>query len=75
MDGPDAYVIPEIRSLKRQSNAEHAEKLLKEIADQVLPIMYKRKWKVKRLHEFLPKDRQLLGMNVNRGAKILIRCN
>lgn len=68
------YEIGEIRALKRQSNKEEAEAILKDIASQVLPIMYKRKWKVKRLHEFFPTDKYLLGMNVNRGSKILVRC-
>lgn len=70
----EAYVIPEIKALKKQQENDRAEKILHQIADQVLPIMAKYKWKVRRLHEFFPKDNRLLGMNVNRGAKILVRC-
>ena len=68
------YEIREIHALKRQKHREEAERLLKEIAALVLPIMCSRKWKVKRLHEFFPRDQMLLGMNVNRGYKIFIRC-
>ncbi len=57
-------------SLKRTSEAEQ---LLRRLATEVEPIMSKRGWRVAKLEEFLPDNRGLLGMNVNRGAVILIR--
>ncbi len=43
------------------------------LTQQVAPIMKKRSWLVPKLKEFLPDNRGLLGMNVNRGETILIR--
>eukprot|EP00639_Heterosigma_akashiwo_P028201 CAMPEP_0194673506 /NCGR_PEP_ID=MMETSP0295-20121207/7095_1 /TAXON_ID=39354 /ORGANISM="Heterosigma akashiwo, Strain CCMP2393" /LENGTH=131 /DNA_ID=CAMNT_0039557447 /DNA_START=159 /DNA_END=551 /DNA_ORIENTATION=- len=40
---------------------------------KVEPILKRRRWKIRLLCEFQPKDRGLLGMNVNRGQKVLIR--
>jgi hypothetical protein len=39
----------------------------------VNPLLQKRGWRVKLLCEFFPKNAGLLGMNVNRGSKILLR--
>ena len=52
---------------------EEAMNILGRVAAQVEPIMRKRGWRVSHLAEFCPKDRRLLGMNVNVGEKILIR--
>mmetsp|Transcript_30084 Transcript_30084/g.38649 ORF Transcript_30084/g.38649 Transcript_30084/m.38649 type:complete len:496 (-) Transcript_30084:113-1600(-) len=62
----------EVKSLKLPRQKE-CQELLEKIARQVEPILMRRKWKVRLLTEFSPKDRGLLGMNVNRGQKILIR--
>ncbi|KAJ0412605.1 hypothetical protein ATCC90586_006972 [Pythium insidiosum] len=48
-------------------------RLLERIAAQVLPVMAKRRFVVRKLQEFFPKDRHLLGMNVNRGQVIYLR--
>ena len=42
-------------------------------ASMVKPMMRKRGWKVKTLAEFLPDEPQLLGLNINRTERILIR--
>ncbi|EME38483.1 hypothetical protein DOTSEDRAFT_75868 [Dothistroma septosporum NZE10] len=46
---------------------------LRKIASAVKPIMKKRGWRVQILAEFLPTDRSLLGININKGYKICIR--
>ncbi|ROT43639.1 WLM-domain-containing protein [Sodiomyces alkalinus F11] len=53
--------------------ASEALQTLKKVASLVKPIMRARKWKVGELAEFLPNQHNLLGLNVNRGAKILLR--
>ena len=67
------FAISQIHALKRKPQQEKAQDLLQKIHDQVLPILIARKWKVHRLQEFYPKNENLLGMNVNRGWKIMIR--
>ncbi|KAJ3414986.1 hypothetical protein HDV05_005817 [Chytridiales sp. JEL 0842] len=52
---------------------EEAMTLLRKAASTVKPIMKKRGWVVKMLREFYPKQDNLLGLNVNRGAEIKIR--
>lgn len=54
-------------------NVDDARKLLERIASQVLPICKARSWRVKLLKEMCPTNKGLLGMNVNRGMKIMIR--
>lgn len=53
--------------------ADVALDLLHRIADQVQPIMEKRKWSVGTLAEFYPKQKNLLGININMGQTIRIR--
>ena len=62
-------------ALKRQSRTDEAGFLLKRLSMHVAPMMVARKWRVIILKEFLPKDANLLGMNVNHGQRILIRRN
>lgn len=50
-----------------------AKKLLQRAADQVKPIMARRKWAVPMLTEFYPPMPNLLGMNHNHGERIEIR--
>ncbi|KAH8899316.1 WLM-domain-containing protein, partial [Thozetella sp. PMI_491] len=47
--------------------------MLKKIASLVKPIMRARGWKVGELAEFYPDQQNLLGLNVNKGQKILLR--
>ncbi|OQR94088.1 hypothetical protein ACHHYP_01856 [Achlya hypogyna] len=65
--------IPRIQALKQQPRHEEAQNILERIESYVLPIMAKRKYKVRQLLEFFPKDTNLLGMNVNHGWKIYVR--
>lgn len=65
--------VCEIKVLESLPNFGEAKLLLEKIAKTVEPLMTRRNWKVKILKEFFPKNKGLLGMNVNRGASILIR--
>ncbi|KAL0935042.1 WLM domain-containing protein [Colletotrichum truncatum] len=53
--------------------AKDALQILKKVASLVKPIMRARGWKVRELAEFYPDQANLLGLNVNRGQRILIR--
>ncbi|EJT73928.1 hypothetical protein GGTG_07782 [Gaeumannomyces tritici R3-111a-1] len=59
-----------LQHLPRHQEALHS---LKRLASLVKPIMRARGWKVGQLAEFYPDQRELLGLNVNRGQKILVR--
>lgn len=65
--------IRNIAVLQRKPGKEDALKLLKDIADAVSLLMRENKFKVGTLVEFYPRDRSLLGMNVNHGQKIMLR--
>ncbi|ODV95106.1 hypothetical protein PACTADRAFT_49854 [Pachysolen tannophilus NRRL Y-2460] len=65
--------IDKIASLKSQPLKDDALNLLHELAKLVAPIMTKHNFKVKLLCEMFPKSANLLGLNINRGAKIMIR--
>lgn len=54
-------------------NDGEAKSLLQRAADQVKPIMVRRKWAVPLLVEFYPPMPNLLGMNHNHGERIEIR--
>ena len=62
-----------IQVLKEHADSHRAMEVLMRVARQVEPIMQKRQWKVAKLREFMPKSRNLLGLNVNRGQEICIR--
>lgn len=47
--------------------------MLRKIASLVKPIMRQRGWRVGVLTEFYPEERNLLGLNVNRGERICLR--
>lgn len=47
--------------------------MLRKAASMVKPMMRKRGWKVGTLAEFLPDEPQLLGLNINRTERILVR--
>ncbi|GAA98788.1 uncharacterized protein L969DRAFT_50728 [Mixia osmundae IAM 14324] len=52
---------------------DEAMALLKKLATLVAPIMRKHDWTLPTLAEFFPDQKNLLGMNINGGQKILIR--
>lgn len=58
-----------------RSRPREAEALqtLRKVASLVKPIMRQRGWKVGVLTEFYPPERNLLGLNINRGQKICLR--
>ncbi|KAF2682514.1 WLM-domain-containing protein [Lentithecium fluviatile CBS 122367] len=64
----DAY--EHLKHLPREGEALH---MLRKAASMVKPMMRKRGWKVGTLAEFLPDEPQLLGLNINRTERILIR--
>ncbi|OWZ21236.1 Neutral zinc metallopeptidase [Phytophthora megakarya] len=68
-----SFAIGEVKALVRQPRRAEAQQLLERLAAAVLPILTRRRFRVRRLLEFFPKDGALLGMNVNRGAKIYVR--
>ncbi|KAI9044151.1 metalloendopeptidase WSS1 [Aspergillus affinis] len=47
--------------------------VLRKVASLVKPIMRRRGWQVGTLSEFYPRDRSLLGLNINGGQKICLR--
>ncbi len=59
-----------LKEMDRQDEALH---YLKRLASLVKPVMRARGWKVKYLSEMYPEQANLLGLNVNRGERILIR--
>jgi len=63
----------DIQTLKRSPDDSEAKNLLVRAANQVKPIMAKRKWRVLRLSEFYPNNPSLLGLNKNGGEEVLIR--
>lgn len=65
--------IAKIGSLKRFPDKDYALDLLHQLAIAVAPIIHEYKFKVGTLCEMYPKNPSLLGLNVNKGQKILIR--
>ncbi|KAJ4271356.1 hypothetical protein NW762_000058 [Fusarium torreyae] len=68
----DALVLS-YSHLAKLPRASDALQTLKKVASLVKPIMRARNWKVRELAEFYPEQHNLLGLNVNRGAKICLR--
>ncbi|KAL9099588.1 MAG: hypothetical protein Q9163_004932 [Psora crenata] len=58
------------KSRPREAEALH---MLRKIASLVKPIMRQRGWRVGVLTEFYPEERNLLGLNINRGERICLR--
>lgn len=65
--------VSKVAVLQRKPNKEDALQLLKDIARSISYIMKENGFKVGSLVEFYPRDKRLLGMNVNRGMKIMLR--
>lgn len=59
--------------LRDFTRAPDALLLLRHAASLVKPLMRARRWKVRELSEFYPDQANLLGLNINRGQKILLR--
>ncbi|KAL4106079.1 hypothetical protein PRIC1_004133 [Phytophthora ramorum] len=68
-----SFAFAEVKALVLRPQREQAQQLLERLAAAVLPILMRRRFRVRRLLEFFPTDGALLGMNVNRGAKIYVR--
>ncbi|KAJ1722528.1 hypothetical protein LPJ53_003056 [Coemansia erecta] len=68
-----AELIGSMHVLERQRNSAEALALLQRVAAQVQPVMRSRGWRVGVLREFLPRNAQLLGVNVNGGQEIRLR--
>jgi hypothetical protein len=69
----EEFSIQKTQVLAKMKNSEEAKKLLERLRYVCAPAMSKNRWRVGVLREFFPKEAGLLGMNVNRGASILIR--
>ncbi|QLG74172.1 hypothetical protein HG535_0G00560 [Zygotorulaspora mrakii] len=65
--------VKELAVLQRLPNKGDALEILGDIAHRVSYLMKEHQFKVNSLVEFYPKDKRLLGMNVNRGMKIMLR--
>lgn len=65
--------VGKLASLKKYADRDYALDLLHQITRAVAPILHKYKFRVATLCEMFPKNPQLLGLNVNRGQKILVR--
>lgn len=63
----DPFKVQNISVLKKP-NAKEALELLESIANQVQPILRRRKWKVPQLSEFFPRSNNLLGLNIGGGG-------
>ncbi|KAI0684766.1 WLM domain-containing protein [Cytidiella melzeri] len=59
--------------LKDRPHADKALHMLQRVASLVKPIMKKHKWVLPVLSEFFPESPNLVGLNINRGEKILLR--
>ncbi|KAJ5132948.1 hypothetical protein N7448_007106 [Penicillium atrosanguineum] len=66
-------LISEYRHEKKRPRESEALFMLRKVASIVKPIMRQRSWRVGALCEFYPKQRNLLGLNVNSGQKICLR--
>lgn len=65
--------VAEYQHDKHRPREAEALHMLRKIASLVKPIMRQRRWKVGVLTEFYPEERNLLGLNINRGERICLR--
>ena len=66
-------LISEYRHEKQRPRESEALFILRKVASIVKPIMRQRAWRVGALCEFYPRQKNLLGINVNSGQKICLR--
>jgi hypothetical protein len=67
------YKIVQTVALKTMPNPALARELLERLVLVTAKVVEKRRWRVPVLKEFYPKNKGLLGLNVNRGQSIMIR--
>ncbi|KAM3567857.1 hypothetical protein VYU27_010004, partial [Nannochloropsis oceanica] len=67
------YKVEAIEVLKGKPREAEAKDIITRVAKQVEPLLIKYHWRVGLLAEFFPSNRGLLGMNMNKGHKILLR--
>lgn len=67
------FKIVKTVELTSMPNPQLARDLLERLRAATAKVMTSRKWKVGVLKEFYPKNKGLLGLNVNRGQSIMIR--
>ncbi|AAS53413.2 AFR042Cp [Eremothecium gossypii ATCC 10895] len=65
--------IAEFAVLQHKPGKERALEMLQDIARRVSYLMREEGFRVGQLAEFYPRERRLLGLNVNQGARILLR--
>ncbi|MCJ1272559.1 hypothetical protein MMC21_000345 [Puttea exsequens] len=65
--------ISEFEHEKHRPREAEALRTLRKVASLVKPIMRQRGWHVRILTEFYPEEKNLLGLNHNRGQKICLR--
>ncbi|KAI9357677.1 WLM domain-containing protein [Zopfochytrium polystomum] len=70
--GPGNGVVLQIRTCGKV-NDERAMTMLTRIASLVKPLMKRHLWELPILREFYPDQKNLLGLNVNRGREIKLR--
>lgn len=73
---PTVSLNPHIRTitfLRKQPNSDTAKSILEDVTKSISYLMKENKLKVGTLCEFYPKQANLLGLNVNRGQKIMLR--
>jgi len=66
-------LISQYEHESQRPRANEALFMLRKIGSIVKPIMRQRSWHVGTLAEFYPAERNLLGLNINRGQKINLR--
>lgn len=65
--------VGSIAVLQTKPGKNDALNILKRVAHNVSYLMKEERFKVRQLVEFYPRNRSLLGMNVNKGMKIMLR--
>mmetsp|Transcript_9774 Transcript_9774/g.25647 ORF Transcript_9774/g.25647 Transcript_9774/m.25647 type:complete len:377 (+) Transcript_9774:60-1190(+) len=69
----ESYKVLVVKMLPDLPHADEAKALLEKVCWQVQPIMQRRMWKVPLVREFIPRSKNLLGLNKNMGEEICIR--
>jgi len=66
--------IHEIKSIKKHSRSQEALELLHRLAKDTHKVLKRHGWRVTSLQEFYPKNKSLLGININRSViKVRLR--
>jgi hypothetical protein len=66
-------LIGDVQALKKKPKYDEGLTLLKTIISHVTPIMKARSYRVGKVSEFYPGNKNLLGININGGQEIRIR--